>query len=133
MKPDLTPIIVGVGQINDRPEVPTEGMNPVELMAAALKKAETDAGASLLADADFLGVVQQISFRKLDDVPAAVAAATGAHPGTLFQTEGPNGDSPVMLLNEANNREGATVMRSEDAKEGPRAFAEKRTPVWQAK
>ncbi len=34
---------------------------------------------------------------------------------------------------EANNREGATVMRSEDAKEGPRAFAEKRTPVWQAK
>jgi len=111
MSPDLTPIIVGVGQINDRPELPTAGMNPVELMAAALKKAEADAGASLLADADFLGVVQQISFRKLDDVPAAVAAATGAHPGTLFQTEGPNGDSPVMLLNEAANRIGAGEIR----------------------
>ncbi len=30
-------------------------------------------------------------------------------------------------------REIGTVLRSEDAKEGPRAFAEKRAPVWQAR
>lgn len=34
---------------------------------------------------------------------------------------------------EANNREGRIVMQSEDAKEGPLAFAQKRQPVWQAK
>lgn len=30
-------------------------------------------------------------------------------------------------------REFSAILRSEDAKEGPRAFAEKRTPVWQAR
>jgi crotonobetainyl-CoA hydratase len=34
---------------------------------------------------------------------------------------------------ESNMREGTVVMRSEDAREGPRAFAEKRAPVWQAR
>lgn len=34
---------------------------------------------------------------------------------------------------EANNREGRIVMQSQDAKEGPLAFAQKRQPVWQAK
>jgi crotonobetainyl-CoA hydratase len=34
---------------------------------------------------------------------------------------------------EANNREGRVVMQSQDAKEGPLAFAQKRQPVWQAK
>lgn len=34
---------------------------------------------------------------------------------------------------EANNVEGRVVMQSQDAKEGPIAFAQKRQPVWQAK
>ncbi|MEC3909516.1 crotonase/enoyl-CoA hydratase family protein [Sphingobium sp. CR2-8] len=33
----------------------------------------------------------------------------------------------------ANKQEGSIVMRSADAREGPRAFAEKRLPIWQGK
>jgi acetyl-CoA C-acetyltransferase len=109
--PDLTPIIVGVGQINDRPAVPAEGLDPVALMAAALQRAEADAGAALLADADWLGVVRQIAFHDLGDPCAPLAERLGAHPKVAFQTEGPNGDSPIMLLNEAANRIGAGEVR----------------------
>ena len=104
---ERTPIIVGVGQINDRPAVPVEGMDPIELMASALSRAEADAGAALLADADYLGVVQQIAFRDLGDPCAPLAQRLGAQPAVAFQTEGPNGDSPIMLLNDAANRIGA--------------------------
>ena len=34
---------------------------------------------------------------------------------------------------EANKRETRLVFTSEDSREGPRAFAEKRQPVWQAR
>jgi crotonobetainyl-CoA hydratase len=40
------------------------------------------------------------------------------------------GDEPGW---ERTTREMRSLMRSEDAKEGPRAFAEKREPVWQAR
>lgn len=101
------PIIVGVGQINDRPADPADGLDPIGLMAAALRAAEGDAGADLIADADYLGIVQQISFREIRDAREPLAAALGIAPATMVQTEGPNGDSPVMLLNEAANRIGA--------------------------
>lgn len=101
------PIIVGVGQINDRPADPADALDPIGLMAAALRTAERDAGADLIADADYLGIVQQISFREIRDAREPLAAALGTAPATMVQTEGPNGDSPVMLLNEAANRIGA--------------------------
>ena len=34
---------------------------------------------------------------------------------------------------QATNTEMKLIMRSEDAREGPRAFAEKRAPVWKAR
>jgi acetyl-CoA C-acetyltransferase len=108
---DLTPIIVGVGQVNDRPAEPAEGLDPVQLMVAALRKAEGEAGLALLSDADYLGVVRQISFPLLAEPQINVAAALGATPSLCFQTEGPNGDSPVKLLNDAANRIGAGEIR----------------------
>lgn len=106
-KPDLTPIIIGVGQINDRPSDAEAGLSPVDLMVAALERAEEDAGTKLLKDVDYLGVVQQISFRTIKDPCPDLIARMGASPKQAFQTEGPNGDSPVMLLNDAANKIGA--------------------------
>lgn len=107
MQDERLPVIVGVGQVNDRPTDPLTGLDPVELMAAALRKCETDAGASLIADADFLGVVKQIAFPAIADACAPLATTLGIAPAQVLQSEGPNGDSPVMLLNEAANRIGA--------------------------
>ncbi|MEP7349585.1 MAG: crotonase/enoyl-CoA hydratase family protein [Sphingorhabdus sp.] len=45
-----------------------------------------------------------------------------------------NGTIDNEAANWAQSRkEGAALMRSDDAREGPRAFAEKRAPVWQAR
>lgn len=107
MDQDRLPVIVGVGQVNDRPADPLAGMDPVELMVAALRKSEDDAGASLIADADFLGVVKQIAFPDIADACEPLAAALGIAPAQMMQSEGPNGDSPILLLNEAANRIGA--------------------------
>ncbi|ALJ11844.1 acetyl-CoA acetyltransferase [Sphingopyxis macrogoltabida] len=111
MSDENIPIIVGVGQINDRPENPVDGHSPVGLMAEALRIAEMDAGGALLADADYLGIVQQISFRDIRDARDPLAQELGIAPATMVQSEGPNGDSPVMLLNEAANRIGAGESR----------------------
>lgn len=111
MNPDLLPVIVGVGQINDRPENPLEGRDPVTLMADALRAAEVDAGASVLTDADWIGVVQQIAFPEIADASNPVAAALGASHAELVQSKGPNGDSPILLLNEAANKIGAGEIR----------------------
>src|SRR3989344_7015498 len=80
-------------------------------MADALRIAEKGAGGALLADADFLGIVQQISFRDIRDARESLASELGIAPATMMQSEGPNGDSPVLLLNEAANRIGAGECR----------------------
>ncbi|WP_324827687.1 acetyl-CoA acetyltransferase [Qipengyuania zhejiangensis] len=104
--PERTPVIVGVGQINDRPEQPGDGLDPVALMAEALRRADDDAGGGLLADCDSLAVVAQLAWPQLNPVDGAVAEALGIDPAHRMQTAMPNGDSPILLLHEAANRIG---------------------------
>lgn len=101
------PVIIGVGQINDRPEDPDNGLDPLQLMVAALKRAEADAGVALLAQLDSVAVVDQISFRHLNPLDGKLAEAIGATPAVCYQSEAPHGDTPIRLLNEAANRIGA--------------------------
>ena len=105
--PERIPVIVGVGQINDRPDSPEQGLDSGGLMVEALKEADKDAGGGWLADIDSLALVSQLSWPHLNPLTETVAKGIGATPSHLFQTALPNGDSPILLLNQAANRIGA--------------------------
>ena len=101
--PDRVPVIIGVGQVNDRPADPDEGLDSLGLMVAALRVAAEDAGVPL-AEIDSLAIVDQISFHSLGKLPEPLAAAIGASPAINYQSAAPHGDTPVRLLNEAAAR-----------------------------
>ena len=103
------PVIVGVGQVNDRDDTdrPGLGLDSLGLMEAALRAADHDAGGSWLPRLDSLAVVDQISCPELGDVSAPLAARLGAKPRICHKTPYSSGDSPLLLLNEAANRVGA--------------------------
>ncbi len=105
--PARIPVIIGVGQVNDRPEDPDNGLDSLGLMVAALRAAQADAGGDVLARLESLAIVDQISFRDMGNLCAPLAAAIGATPGINYQSEAPHGDTPIRLLNEAANRIGA--------------------------
>ncbi|MGQ0532711.1 MAG: acetyl-CoA acetyltransferase [Caulobacteraceae bacterium] len=100
MDENKIPVIVGVGQINDR----DESLNSVELMAAALRNADADGGGGWLARIEAFDVVAQLSFPEFSDASAPLAQLLDIAPRHCAQTRYPMGDSPVALLNAAANR-----------------------------
>ena len=109
--PEFTPVIVGVGQLNDRPTDLDDGLNSLDLMEAALRLAEGDSGANWLTDLESLAVIDQVSFPELGDVSGPLAQRLGAKPRYCTKTPLSTGDSPILLLNEAANRIGSGDIR----------------------
>jgi len=106
---ERTPVIVGVGEVIDRPDNPVDGREPAVLMAAALAAAENDARSSLLSRLDALLVVNQVSWGYAD-LPARVAELAGTEPA--YRANGPiGGETPLRLLNDAALR----IVRGESA------------------
>src|ERR1700683_5503055 len=109
------PVIIGVGQINDRDRVNDRdeqnmadpSLDSLGLMEAALRAADLDAGGGWLQQIESLGVVDQISFPALGDVSAPLAKRVSASPRICYKSGYASGDSPLLLLNEAANRIGA--------------------------
>ena len=99
-----TPVIVGVGQVNDRPKDPREGLDPIGLMEAALREADRDAGTGWISRLDSLAVVDQLSFRELGDLSGPLAARLGVTPKLCYKSSYPGGDTPILMLNEAARR-----------------------------
>jgi acetyl-CoA C-acetyltransferase len=99
---DRIPVIVGVGEIIDRPKEITAGLEPLTLLEEALKRAEADSGAKLLHEIDSLDVVNFLSWRYRDP-EKQLAARLGIEPAHLYY--GPvGGESPIRYLHEAAQR-----------------------------
>jgi len=96
------PVIVGVGEITDRPGEITEGLEPLTLLEQALQRAETDSGAKLLGEIGSLDVVNFLSWRYRDP-EQQLAHRLGITPAHLYY--GPvGGESPIRYLHEAAKR-----------------------------
>ncbi len=96
------PVIVGVGEIVDRPADIAAGLEPLALLEAALRRAEQDSGAKLLGAVDSLDIVNFLSWRYRD--PARqLSDRLGIAPGHAYY--GPvGGESPIRYLHEAAQR-----------------------------
>ena len=100
--PNRIPVIIGVGQIADRPENDADGLDSVELMAEAARRANADAGGKILGRCDWLAIVPQLSFPALDP-PRELPAVLGIDPARVEQADLPSGDTPVRFLSDAAN------------------------------
>ncbi|MGJ7541703.1 acetyl-CoA acetyltransferase [Variovorax sp. LT1R16] len=96
---DRTPIIVGVGEITHRNKEAEAGLEPVELMLRALRAAEEDAGAAMLADIDSLDIVCEYSW-PYTDATALLGERLGHLPARRVYGE-TGGESPVRFIHEA--------------------------------
>src|ERR1700728_215393 len=99
---DRIPVIVGIGEITDRPGEITDGLEPLALLVEALKRAEADSGAALLEKIDSLDVVNFLSWRYRDP-EKLLSSRLGIHPKHAYY--GPaGGESPIRYLHEAAQR-----------------------------
>jgi acetyl-CoA C-acetyltransferase len=99
---DRIPVIVGIGEIADRPSDPAQGLEPLALLEQALKNAAADAGADVLSQIESLDIVNFLSWR-YDQPERLLAQRIGATPAHAYY--GPvGGESPIRYLHEAAQR-----------------------------
>src|SRR3546814_20046898 len=96
--PERIPVIIGVGQVNDRPDDRDQGLDSLGLMVAALKLAADDAGVPLAEIASH-AVVDQISSQRLGQLCEPPAQDIAASPANNSQSAAQPGYTPFPLLN----------------------------------
>jgi len=99
---DRIPVIVGAGEITDRPQDIAAGLEPLTLLVEALKRAEQDSGVSLLGEIQSLDIVNFLSWR-YQDPARQLSERLGIKPAHAYY--GPvGGESPIRYLHEAAQR-----------------------------
>ncbi len=102
LSPDRVPVIVGIGEITDRPKEIIDGLEPLALLVEALKRAEADSCTKLLDAIDSLDVVNFLSWRYRDP-EKLLSSRLGIRPKHAYY--GPvGGESPIRYLHEAAKR-----------------------------
>jgi len=99
---DRIPVIVGVGEIVDRPKDIAAGLEPLTLLVGALKRAEADSGSQWLGEIQSLDIVNFLSWR-YQDPARQLSERLGIKPAHACY--GPvGGESPIRYLHEAAQR-----------------------------
>src|ERR1700688_2311810 len=99
---DRIPVIVGAGEIVDRPKEIAEGLEPLALLVEALERAEADSGGKLLGEIESLDIVSFLSWRYRDP-ELQLSDRLGIKPKHAYY--GPvGGESPIRYLHEAAQR-----------------------------
>jgi acetyl-CoA C-acetyltransferase len=95
-----TPVVVAVGQVEQRTTDLAAALEPTALLAEAARTARSDSGSDRLLDAvDTVAVIHILSHRYLDP-GALVAAELGIEPARTIATDD-GGNYPQALLNRA--------------------------------
>src|SRR5271156_2300932 len=97
--PELTPVIVGVGEITERRPAPGEAREPVALMEAALRAADADGGGGWLEMLQSLSLIGLVSWRYRDPVNL-LCERLGIDPAEAVNAS-MGGETPIRLLHEA--------------------------------
>lgn len=96
---ERTPVIIGVGEVLDRPADPVAALEPLALMEAAVRAADADAGGGFLDRIDSLDVINLVSWR-YDRVAARLAERLGiVPPRAVYAIVG--GETPTTKIHEA--------------------------------
>lgn len=97
--PAHTPVIVGIGEIIDRPDDPAAALEPVALMARALERAGADSGGAMLERLDSVDLVALVSWRYRD--PAALLCQMAGIAPARHSNASFGGETPIRLIHEA--------------------------------
>lgn len=101
ISPDRIPVIVGIGEVTDRPKDVAQALEPVALMVEAARRADAEAK-GLLAEVDSIDIVGLVSWRYAD-AAALLSEKLGVTPRRAVY--GPvGGESPIRYLHEAARR-----------------------------
>jgi hypothetical protein len=96
---DRTPVIIGIGEIVDRPADPAAALEPLALMAKAILAADADAGGGFLARIDSIDVINLVSWR-YDRVAKRLAERLGINPARAIYGH-VGGETPTTRIHEA--------------------------------
>ena len=96
---DRSPVIIGVGEIVDRPADLVRAKEPLALMEAAIRAADADAGGGWCDRVDSLDVINLVSWR-YDRVAARLAERLGINPArAVYGLVG--GETPTTAIHDA--------------------------------
>lgn len=98
----FTPVIVGVGQLIDRPNENEEGLEPLSLIIRALEIADEDSCCKFLEKADYIDI-QNITSRSYENISGMIIDRLNLSPDHCVYHD-VSGELPIKNLCEAANR-----------------------------